>query len=112
MTDWLRKRREELKLNQEQLAAQLQLAGFDLTRGAISHWENGRFNPPIEDPNFRLALAQILKMSVTSLLKEAGYEVQMELSTNARRAAEIIEQLPPDRQKLALGVLEQFLIEN
>lgn len=111
-TNWLRERREQLHLNQEELAARLQLVGFDVARASISHWETGRFNPPFNDPAFTKAFAQVLKMSVNSMLKQAGYEIITDLSENARHAAEIVDQLPSDRQRLAIGILEQLLRED
>jgi transcriptional regulator with XRE-family HTH domain len=106
---WLKKRREQLGLNQEQLAARLQVAGFDVTRASISHWEVGRHDPPLDNAEFRKALAQALRISASGLLKMAGYEVTTDMSDNAKQAAEIIDQLPEDQQLLALGILEQIL---
>jgi len=110
--NWLRQRREQLHLNQEEIAARLQLAGFDIGRGAISHWEVGRHKPPFDDPAFTKALAQILKLSINSMLKQAGYEIITDLSDDARHAAEIVDQLPADRRRLAIGLLEQLLRDN
>lgn len=110
--NWLRQRREQLHLNQEDVAARLQLAGFDIGRGAISHWEVGRTKPPFDDPEFTKALASVLKLSVNSVLKQAGYEIVTDLSEDARHAAEIVDQLPADRRRIALGLLEQLLRED
>lgn len=109
---WLRQRREQLRITQDELAARLQVAGFDVTRASISHWEVGRNSPPLENPEFRKALADVLKMSVANLLKSEGFETSVDYSSNALYAAEIIDQLPEDKQRLALGILEQFLSET
>jgi transcriptional regulator with XRE-family HTH domain len=109
---WLRQRREQLHINQEELAARLQLAGFDIARSSISHWENDRFKPPFNDPEFTKAFASVLKLSVNSMLKQAGYEIVTDLSENARHAAEIVDSLPADRQRLAIGLLEQLQRED
>lgn len=101
--EWLRERRKELHLSQEELAARLQVRGFDLTPGAISHWENGRNIMPIEQTDFRQALAASLNLSVRELLKRAGYEVLRTARTDeAEIAAEIIDQLDSEHRKLAL----------
>lgn len=107
--NWLKYKREKVGLNQEELAAQLQLVGFEFTRGTISHWETDRHKPPLENPEFRKALAKILKTTPSSLLKIAGYEITTEFSEVAQHAAEIVDQLTPDKQTLALGILEQIL---
>lgn len=108
-SNWLTTRREKVGLTQEEFAAQLQLEGFEFTRGTISHWETGRHKPPLKDPAFRKALAKVLKTSPSSLLKTAGYETTIEFSEVAQHAAEIVDQLSPDKQTLALGILEQIL---
>lgn len=109
-TNWLATRRGQLKLTQANLAAQLQLKGFSITAAAISHWETGRHKPPLEDSEFRNALAEILKMDVPMLLELAGYEVtEGERSSEAKRAAYIIDHLPPEKRAWALEVLESFL---
>jgi transcriptional regulator with XRE-family HTH domain len=105
--DWLRKRRLELDLNQGELAARLESAGFSTVRASISNWENGRHEPPLDDPNFRQAMAKALKLSVTEMLEMAGYEVAMTTqSDEARRAAAIIERLPESARELALDYLK------
>lgn len=106
---WFRARRKELNLSQEELAARLQLQGIDITTSSISHWETGRYIMPLDNPDFRKALASALKMSIPAILIAAGYEVTGEYSEAAQHAAEIVERLPPDRQTLALGILKQLL---
>lgn len=109
-TSWLKTRRKQLKLSQEDLAARLSLQGFVYTAGAISHWETGLYNPPLDKVDFRQALAQVLKVDVRTLLMMAGYEVREAYHSElAVRAADIVNQLPPDKQELAVGILEKFL---
>lgn len=111
--NWISKRRDELGINQEELAARLQTSGFDISRSTLSHWENGRYNPPLHDPIFRKALADALRMNARTMLKAAGYEVaDSSHSEDAERAASIIEQLPEQQRKIALGILEQFLANS
>jgi transcriptional regulator with XRE-family HTH domain len=108
--NWLKTYRKRLRISQEDLSAQLQIHGVEVTSGAISHWENGRYNPPLHDPMFRTALANVLRVSINEMLAAAGYETETATRSEAgERAAYIIDQLPPDKQKLALGVLERFL---
>ncbi len=107
---WLTKRRKEVGLEtQSDLEARLQLAGFNVTRAAISHWENNRNNPPLDDPDFRQVLARILRLSPHEILKLAGYEVDKPQHTAAgERAASIIDHLPPEKQELAIRLIEQL----
>lgn len=109
---WLRERRKQLDLNQADLAARLQVAGFNIDRASISHWEVGRHQPPLDNPDFRKALAQALKVSVPTLLKMAGYEVTGEFSEEAREAAEIVDQLRAKDRRLALDILRRMLKEG
>lgn len=109
-SNWLKARREELDLKQGELVARLQISGIDVSQSTLSNWETGRYQPPLEDPDFRRELAKALRMSVHSLLIAAGYEVRDEShSEAAARAAFIIDQLEPDQQKIALNILEQFI---
>ncbi|MCL4251800.1 MAG: helix-turn-helix domain-containing protein [Anaerolineae bacterium] len=107
---WLKHRREGRRLSQDELASRLQVEGFDLTRATISHWEVGRYQPPLNDARFRQALAKILRVSVRQMLIEAGYEIASDDHSEAgERAASILDQLPPEKQSLALDILERLL---
>jgi len=107
--NWLRQSRERLNLTQDEIAARLQLAGFDFTRGTISHWENGRHELPMHDSLFRQALAEALRLDVRTMLRLAGYEIQeVYRSEAAERVAHMIDQLPPDKQELAVRLVEQL----
>ena len=65
----IRCRREAMGLSQEQLAAQLQLEGMNITQKAISRTETGdRVLPDFELP----ALAKVLEVSVGWLLGLEG----------------------------------------
>jgi transcriptional regulator with XRE-family HTH domain len=109
-TSWLKARRKEVELTQEGLAQRLQLLGIEVTSGSISHWENGRYNIPFDDPEFRKALADALRMDVSAMLLMAGYEVEEESqSVAAKQAAYIVDKLSPEKQKLAIGILEKLL---
>lgn len=111
--NWLKQKREQVGINsQEELAARLQLEGINVTRAAISHWENGRNRPAFDDPDFTQALARVLRLTPPELLKLAGYQVARTNHTDAgERGAAIIDSLPPDRQNLAIKLLEQLLTE-
>ena len=107
--EWLRQRRKELDLTYDDLAARLAIEGFVITAGSISHWEKGRHKPPMDDPDFRKALAAALRVNVRTLLKMAGYEVvPIEHTTRAEQVAHLVDKLPPDQQELALRLVEQL----
>ncbi|MCK6581295.1 MAG: helix-turn-helix domain-containing protein [Anaerolineae bacterium] len=110
--NWLRQRREEVGIEtQDDLAALLQLEGYGVTRATVSHWENGRNQPPLKESVARISLARVLKLSEHELLRRAGYNVDSEFSEAGERAAHIVDSLAPDQQKLALRLLEQLLPE-
>lgn len=111
--NFIRQRREELKITQEDLVARLQTEGITISRPTLSNWERGEAKPPLDDPDFRRALAKGLRMSVRDLLDESGYEVEKNVhSDEAERAAYIIDHLPREKRRLVLGILEQFLETN
>lgn len=104
--NWLKQRRNELRFTLDDLAAKLQLEGISISAGAISHWENNRHLPPLDDMDFRQALANSLKVDVSTLLKMAGYEVSQKHTDTGEKAAYLVDKLPPEKQKLALNILE------
>jgi transcriptional regulator with XRE-family HTH domain len=106
--NWIRERRDKLQISQETLAARLQEQGFDITAGTISHWERGRYQPPMDTSEFRQALAKALRISIPAMLAAAGYEIAAQYGEDAMYAADIIEHLSEEKKKLALGILEQI----
>jgi transcriptional regulator with XRE-family HTH domain len=106
---WIKDRRKQIHITQEDLTARLQMEGFGVTPGSISNWENGRYMPPIDDPLFVKALAKALKMTVSAVLSAAGYEISTRYSDEALRGADIIDQLPDDMRGMAIDILEQML---
>lgn len=105
---WLRIRRDELDISQEELAARLQVDGIEISRSGLSAWETGRNNPPLEDDHFRRALAHALRLSVNEMLVRAGYEMLIngKQSREAEIAAAIIERMSPDKREMAIKILE------
>ena len=92
-TNWLKQRREELKLSQEDMAARLQLEGLNVSRSMVSHWENGRYNLPVDDASAMRVLAKVLQVTVSDLLVSVGYDaadsdLQIKLSLKERQAIE------------------------
>ncbi len=106
---WLKTYRKKLGITQEELTARLQVSGFEVTAATISHWETGRYKPPIDQIEFRNAIASILRISPQELLTAAGYETEQHHSELAERAADIVDSLKPEQQRLVIGILEQFL---
>jgi transcriptional regulator with XRE-family HTH domain len=105
--NWLKIRREELDLSQEELAARLQADGIEISRSGVSAWETERNNPPLEEEAFRKALAHALRLSIHELLARAGFEtIQGRQSREAEVAASLVERMPPDKRKMALRILE------
>ena len=64
-------RREEKQWSQEEMLTKLQQHGFDVTRGAYSHWETGRVNLPALAV---IALTDVLDLSADYLLGKQSEE--------------------------------------
>ena len=105
---WLKIRRKELMISQDDLASRLQLVGQDISRGTISHWEIGRNEIPFNDPDFTKGLARALELPLIDMFYRAGYIDSKDLSEEATRAAAIVEAMTPDRKRTALAILEQL----
>lgn len=107
--NWIKTLRERASITQDELAIRLQVAGFEYTRGAINNWESERNQPPLHSAPFRQAFADALRVDVRTMLKLAGYEVdKTEHSVLAEQVAYIVDNLPPDKQQLALALVEQL----
>ncbi len=106
MDNWIKRRRAELKLTQEQVTARLGVNGLALSRSTYGHWETGKYNPPLHDPNARQALANALELDVKEMLVIAGYEVAEEENEVVMRIAIIASKLPEDLQRHALEYLK------
>lgn len=107
--NWLRQRRDELGLTQEELTAKMQVEGVEMGRSTLSHWETERYKPPLSDEKSRAAIARALKLSVKEVLKRSGYDVAEVHSNAAERAAHIVDQLDSETQDKVVKMLEALL---
>lgn len=113
--EWFRRRRLDLDYSQAHVARLLELQGYSVSPGTISHWEKGRYNIPLEDINARHAISTVLQIDVAKMLEEAGYGLVQKkvFSEVAQQAATIVDKLPPDAQKVAieqLRALERLIV--
>lgn len=105
-SEWLRIRRQELKLSQDDLVTRLQADGLDVSRAALSAWEIGRAPSPLDDVRKIKILANALEVDVSVLLEIADIEIESaHQSESARRGAMIIDRMSPANQKAAVEVL-------
>lgn len=97
-------------LTQDELAARMQLDGINVSRAAIANWEQGRNVPRVENICLIQSIARALRLSVREVLALSGYEVSVPVHGEAaQRAAFIVSQLPPEKQELAIGILERMM---
>lgn len=106
---YIKQRRERIGINQTELSNRLNDRGFNVTRATIGHWEQGRYNAPMFDPNFVSILAESLETDTLTLLIEAGYDIKIDHSLEAEFAAGIIERMTPDQRETALNVLRAMV---
>jgi len=95
-------------MSQEDLSARLQLAGFDIGRSTIGHWEQSRYSPPFDNPQFTKILAEILDLPVPVMLQMAGFELNITHSDAGERVAHMVDEMPPEVQDLVVRIVEQF----
>lgn len=108
--EFIKHRRLSLGISQQQLAERLSDLGQEASPARVGHWETGRNHPPLDNARFRLALALALELDINDMMTRLGYIITDEdRSLEAKRAADIVDQLPPERRELAVSVLEQFL---
>lgn len=107
IADFMRRRKDELGMSLSDMETQFNLRGYGITRASIGHWILGSRRPPVRDRRFLEVLAEVYKMSVPEILAGMGLMDEIEgMSPEARRAADIIEHMPPEQRKMALKVLE------
>ena len=103
---FLKRRRTELGLSQADIADGLSALGEETGHARVGHWETGRNKPPLEDPQFRKALAAVLEMDANDLMRALGFlTTDDDRSPEARLAATIIDELPDAARDLALDYL-------
>jgi transcriptional regulator with XRE-family HTH domain len=105
---FLRSQREYLGLSIQEIADELTRRGFPITKQTVSNWENSRTVPPLEDGSFRLKLASTLQTDNMTMLYEMGYidHPETQYSREARRAAQIMDDLTPQGKIIALQLLQ------
>ncbi len=113
MRDLMKERREQLGLNQGELAKRLNDAGMDITRMAISAWESGRNSTPLDAiPQIRI-LADVLEIEISDLFRLTDAQVNSEaLSPVASRIALIVDSLTPDTQEMILEMVKAVQVRD
>lgn len=106
--EFFNQRINELNVTQSDVARELNLLGYGITRAAVSAWATGRRVPDIRNPKFRRALAKVLQVDTVTLLKQLGYAVDHGHSPEAQQAAEIIDELPDNMRRLALDMVRML----
>lgn len=106
---WLRDRREELRLTLDDVAERLQLEGVSYTAASVGHWETGRRKMPLKDSEFVNALAIVLKMDAATVLRMSGLPVQSHFSDEAERIAALVDKLTGKDRRRVLKIVEAFL---
>lgn len=106
--NWLRQRMQEVGISTDvELARLLELEGLSYTPGAVGHWATGTRKPPFHKSDFREGLARVLKLTEAEMLRRAGYSAaNPRRSKEAEIAADIVDDLPPDKKKMAVRILE------
>lgn len=107
--EFLRTRREQLGISQAELAERLSERGEEASSARVGHWETGRNKPPLEDLKFRQAIASALEIDVNKMMIQLGFVIlDVDRSTEARQAADIIDALPETLRSYALEYLHTF----
>lgn len=75
---YIQHRRNSLGLSQIDLASAITSHGFKVARSTLAKWEVEESMPPIGDPQFVKALAQILEVTEADILAIAGFNLDLE----------------------------------
>lgn len=107
--DFLNKRKTELKYSLSDIADKVHQGGYEISVAGVGHWSTGRSVPDLSDYVIRTAIAMALQVDVNEMMEQLGYIVyEHARSKEAQLAAAIVDQLPDDKKRLAIGILEQI----
>lgn len=106
---WIRERREQLGITQDDLAAMLQVLGYSVGSAAVSHWETGKRQPPLDDASFVSHLADALKLDDSTVLRLSGFAIKHKHGEMAERAASLIDKMPSKDQQRILRIIESYI---
>lgn len=109
VSEYIAQRRSELRYSLEDLARQITLAGYACQKSNVWQWESEyrQTQAPIQKREFRLALAAALQVDVNDMMQALDFIIHDDQrSPEARRAAELVDHMPPEKRKMALDVLE------
>ena len=111
--DFLNKRKIELKYSLSDIADKVHQGGYEISVAGVGHWSTGRSVPDLSDYIIRNAIAVALQIDVNEMMDKLGYIVHENArSKEAQLAAAIVDQLPDDKKRLAIGILEQIRLGN
>lgn len=85
LNEYLRRRRLAIAVTQEEVARRLTTGGYPISKASITHWEAGRYNPPMDDPQFVLCLIEALEDEPLHFFAETGYFGENEIAKFLRR---------------------------
>jgi transcriptional regulator with XRE-family HTH domain len=111
-------RRRAKNMSRTELAEKLTVNGYECTESAINHWENGRANPPIEDPAFARALALALDVPPSALIKASGaLDITPELAEAVLArfspvTLQLLKEASPQNIKKVEAVIRALLAED
>lgn len=107
--EYIKQRRNALKLSLADLARRLTDNGYAVERQTISHWENARNKPPIDSYSFRFALARSLEVSTNDIAMEIGlFSSDDDHTPEARRVAMLVDAMSADMRTKAVKIIESL----
>lgn len=89
---FMRQRRNDVGLTQAELAERLTRLGYAAASSTVGGWETENKNPPIDDPKFVTALANVLKTTRVSIYKAAG----------------VLDDSPMVRREALINMIQEF----
>ena len=99
---YIKRRRKELRLTQSEVSHALSQRGIHRTGKAVAGWENEYQQVPVE---YIPALAEILKVSVTTLYEHAGILA----SLPGREIIRLLDGLPEDELRRIQAMITAYV---
>jgi hypothetical protein len=106
---FVEKRKDELGMSYADVARELTLAGYSVSKQLVHSWVKGTKKPDVRDGKTRTALCSVFRIDEVSLFALFDIHIKTQPSSpEARYAAQLIDSMPDEKRKMAIGILEQI----
>lgn len=109
---FIRRRREQLNLTQQDVVTRLSERGIPIALSSFGRIESGDAKAIWAEPSFVRSLAQVLQVSVKELLTATGHIVARQTDLSAERIMELVMEVPEDKWDLVEQMIRLIIADQ